>query len=297
MLSLLGGKPTLSLEQTMSLLRWTARTLPLVTGFIAITSSSAAADQPLFTWAGTVDREVYIVMHGNDISTQGRDANLPYRARVNSAIPRGRGDVEVRVEEGRGNVAVIEQPSARNGYQTVIRVQDPSGGADRYRLTAYWRDNGYFDRDDRDVRDQRDRYEKKEKKDKHGRDQDDYEDRRDDGRRDDGPWDNRNPRAGDIGGPGALRWSGRVDDVAEIRIQGRRVDMITRSGAPLQNVNSDIVGAGLPRRDVRVDVDQRSGRGSVYVVQQPNASNGFTAIIRLEDRRSGAAFYDFSARW
>ena len=279
----------------MSLLRWTARTLPLVTGFIAITSSSAAADQPLFTWAGTVDREVYIVMHGNDISTQGRDANLPYQARVSSAIPRGRGDVEVRVEEGRGNVAVIEQPSASNGYRAVIRVQDPSGGADRYRLTAFWRDNGSVDRNGRDDGDRYDRYDKKdkrEKKSKHEQDRDD-----DDRRYDRGRWDNRNPRADDIGGPGVLRWSGLVDDVAEIRIQGRRVDMITRSGAPLQNVNSDINGAGLPRRDVRVDVDQRSGRGSVYVVQQPNASNGFTAIIRLEDRRSGAAFYDFNARW
>ncbi len=286
----------------MSLLRWTARTLPLVTGFIAVTSSSAAADQPLFTWAGTVDREVYIVLHGTEISTQGRDANLPYRARVSSAVPRGRGDVEVRVQEGRGNVAVIEQPSARNGYQTVIRVQDPSSGADRYRLTAFWRDNGYFDRDNRDnrdERDQRDGYNKKEKKDKHGRDQEYDDDRhdRDKDRHDEGRWDNRNPRADDIGGPGALHWSGRVDDVAEIRIQGRRVDMITRSGAPLQNVNSDIIGAGLPRRDVRVDVDQRSGRGSVYVIQQPNASNEYTAIIRVEDRRAGAAFYDVNARW
>ncbi len=279
----------------MSLLRWTVRTLPLVTGFVAVTSSSAAADQPLFTWAGTVDREVYIVMHGNDISTQGVDAHLPYRARVNSAIPRGRGNVEVRVDEGRGNVAVIEQPSARNGYQTVIRVQDPVGGADRYRLTALWRDNGSFDRNGRDDDDRYDRYDKKEKKEKkgkHGRDRDDDESRYDGGR-----WDNRNPRADDAGGQGALRWSGRVDDVAEVRIQGRRVEMITRSGAPLQNVNSDIVGAGLPRREVQVDVEQRSGRGSVYVVQQPNASNGYTAIIRLEDRRSGAAFYDFNARW
>lgn len=280
----------------MSLLRSAARALPFVTGLLAVTSSSAAAsiaaDQPLFTWAGTVDREVYIVLHGNEISTQGRDANLPYRARVNSAIPRGRGEVEVRVEEGRGNVAVIEQPSARNGYQTVIRVQDPSSGADRYRLTAIWRDNGVYDRNGRDDGDRYDRYDKKEKKDKRHRGEDYEDDRHDNGR-----WDNRNPRADDIGGPGVLHWSGRVDDVAEIRIQGRRVEMITRSGAPLENVNSDIVGAGLPRRDLRVDVDQRTGRGSVYVAQQPNASNGYTAVIRVEDRRSGAAFYDFNARW
>ena len=131
----------------MTLIRSTLRTLPVLTGLFALTATTAAADQPLFTFAGRVDREVYIVLRGNEISTQGVDANRPYRARVNNAVPRGRGAVDVRVEQGRGNVAVIEQPNARNGYQAVVRIQDPRGGDDDYRLTAIWRDD--------DMRDER----------------------------------------------------------------------------------------------------------------------------------------------
>ncbi len=283
----------------MTVFRSIVRSLPLVTGLVAVASATAAAkDQPLFFFDGRVDRELYIVLRGNDISTQGVDANQPYRARVNNAIPRGRGSVDVRVEEGRGTVAVIEQPNARNGYQAVVRIQDPRGGADQYRLTAIWRDD--------DPRDFRGRDDDRNRDDWRDRDRrDDDRDRRDGNRdhnrdwRDGDAWfdrDRRGPRGG-YGVAGALRWSGRVDDVVEVRIQGRRVEFITRSGKPLRDVNADIVGAGLPRANVRVDVDKRSGRGAVDVVQQPSAANGYTAIIRLEDRRSGADDYDFRARW
>ena len=35
------------------------------------------------------------------------------------------------------------------------------------------------------------------------------------------------------------------------------------------------------------------GRGTVYVAQQPNASNGYTAVIRVRDPQGGYGFYDF----
>ena len=216
------------------------------------------ADRALFTWTGRVDREVLIVVRGRDVSTRGFDARLPNRTRVNSALPRTGANVVVQVNDGRGDVDVIEQPSARNGYQAVLRVRDPRAGADRYRLTAYVDNRG----------------------------DDVY------GRRDDDRGNNRRN-----GGAGALRWSGRVDDVVEIQISGRRVDAITRSGVRASDVNANIRGGGLPNRNVNLHIDQRSGRGSISVVQQPSAWNGYMAIIRINDRRSGAAYYDFAASW
>ena len=272
----------------------------------------AAPDQPLFVWSGTVDREVFIVVRGRDVNTQGRDANLPNRVRVANAMPRSFGELRVNVEEGRGNIGVIEQPSARNGYQAVIRIQDPSGGADRYRLAVYWdgdNRNGNADpgrgrgRDDdwnpgrgHDRDDDKDRGRDKDKgkyKDKdrdRGRDDDRDRDRDRGDDRDRG----RDDRNADHG---ALKWSGRVDDLVEVRIQGRRIDYITRSGARLENVNSDIDGNGLPRRTVDVQLVRRDGRGKIEVVQQPNPRNDFTAVIRVYDPRGGAANYDFVARW
>jgi hypothetical protein len=247
---------------------------------VASRASVGRADRALFTWTGRVDREVLIVVRGRDVRTRGFDASLPNRARVTSALPRNSGSVLVRLNDGRGDVDVIEQPSARNGYQAVLRVRDPRGGADNYRITAYWDDrNGYDDRYDR-------------------RDRDDVYDRRDNDRGKighGGGWG----RGGNTqyGGGGSLNWSGRVDDVVEIQIAGRRADAITRSGIRVSDVNSNMRGGGLPNRNVNLRIDQRSGRGSIAVVQQPSSWNGYTAIIRINDSRSGAAYYDFTAYW
>lgn len=268
---------------------------------------AAPFDRQLFTWTGRVDREVYITMRGRDVRTGGVDAGLPNRARINEALPRNRGDVEVRLLDGRGDVDVVEQPSARNGYATVIRIRDPRGGADSYRVTAYWIDDErYDDRDTRD-RDRRDR-------DRGDRDNcapnnngrgwgwglgrggrnGDCDDRR--GRGSDTRNDRRDDRGNDLG-RGSLRWSGRVDDVVELRINGRRVETITRSGRRVEEVNSNLRGAGLPNRDVTVTVDYGGGRGNVQVVQQPTAWNGYTAVIRINDPQGGSSYYDISAYW
>ncbi len=291
----------------MTVLRRTFVAVPVFTALCTVTALSASALQPtvlvaptvvssmsvapsafdrdrfagpeLFTWTGTVDRDVYIVVRGRDVTTRGPDRDLPYRARVANTIPRGNGQLVLNVEEGRGNVGVIEQPNARNGWQAVIRIQDTRGGANRYRLSAYWDD---FDRRDRD-RDRNDRDRDR------GRDRD-RDDRDRDNRDRDDRWGNGRDR-------GQLQWSGRVDDLVEIRLQGRRVDYITRSGALVSGVRSDIDGAGLPRRNVDVALFTQTGRGELRVVQQPNARNGYTAVISIYDPRGGASFYDFTARW
>lgn len=300
-------------RSTSSRVRRSLITVPVIAGlFIAAPQAGATtapsadhprADRALFTWTGRVDREVLIVVRGRDVSTRGFDAGLPSRTRVNSALPRTSANVVVELNDGRGDVDVIEQPSARNGYQAVLRVRDPRAGADTYRFTAYVDDRGYDDRDGRNGGD-------------------DVYDRRDDDRRDKGNkgngggWGRGGRRDGEPfpgngrgngrdnggnnnqnGGAGSLNWSGRVDDVVEIQISGRRVDAITRSGVGVSEVNSNIRGGGLPNRNVNLRVDQRSGRGSIAVIQQPSAWNGYTAIIRINDSRSGAAYYDFSAYW
>jgi hypothetical protein len=287
----------------------------LATVVAANVAHAAPIDRQLFTWTGRVDREVYITMRGRDVRTTGPDANLPNRARVNDPLPRGRGDVLVRMADGRGSVDVVEQPSARNGYTTTIRIRDPRSGADNYRVLAYWSGDDRFDsrRDDRD--DRSDRNDRRDD-DRWGRNDDcgpnnngrgggwgrggrqdcDYRPGNGNGNRD------RDNRGGydDRGGnntSGALRWSGRVDDVVEIRISGRRVDAITRSGNRVDDVNSNIRGSGLPSRDVTLTLDRNAGRGSVQIIQQPSAWNGYTAVIRIYDPQGGASFYDFSAFW
>ena len=313
----------------MTLLRSTRRFVPTL--FTALSLAGAAGteahaapvDRQLFTWTGRVDREVYITMRGRDIRTSGVDAGLPNRARVNQSLPRDRGDVQVRLLDGRGEVRVVEQPSARNGYATTIRISDPRGGADSYRVAAYWSDGDWYDDRydrDRDRRDrdrdrerdrERERERERERDRERDRNRDDRYDRDDCGANNNGRgwgWGrggrdrncddrNRGDDRSDRGnaGSGSLRWSGRVDDVVELRINGRRVEAITRSGRRVEDVNSNIRGAGLPNRDLTVTIDRNSGRGSVQVVQQPAAWNNYTAVIRIYDPQGGASFYDFNA--
>ena len=234
----------------------------------------------------------------------GRGIRLPKCAQgQREALPRQEGQLGVHMQNGRGDVAVLQQPSARNDYTALVRVRDPRGGQDNYRLLVTWLSSGnaWDPRGDDRDRDNRDR-------DNRGRDRNDDWDRgrgndrdRDDdwgrgregGRGNDG-WDNRGRGNRDAG---SLSWRGEVDDVVDIRIQGRRVEYITRSGKRLRDERLDVRGNGLPRRPVQLELNVSRGRGSVVVMQQPNPRNGYTTVIRVVDKRSGYGDYDFDLRW
>lgn len=258
-----------------------------VTGgsLLALIATPARADgRTLFTWSGTVDREAIIVMRGAFLETQGDgfEAFREARFRVTEALPRANGSVSIARADGRGDVEVIEQPSLFNGYSTRIRVRDRQRGAYQYRLVVTWRGAGDFDRGGRDDDDRRG----------NGR----WGGARDD-RADDWRTDRRRDEFGGRRDAGALRWSGAVDDVAEIRIRGRRVDFIARSGRQLYNVRYDVRGAGMPDYAVPLDLRRYSGRGNVYVAQYPRDWNNWTTVIRIDDKRGGADGYDFDLRW
>ena len=260
--------------------------LPLSAAALAVSASSLFAQgRPLFDWSGRVDREVRITMHGRDARTQMAERSPFQRSRLNveTALPQRDGRVTVRVQDGRGDVDVIQQPTARNDYTTIVRVVDRSSGADNYRLSAYWMPDEYGngtwnDRDGYPNRPDRDR---------------------DD--RDNGNWGRGNGGYGGWYGRGydrnLVRWTGDVDDALEIRIQGDRIDYRTLSGKAVRHVRADFVNGGLPRNDVQVFVTDQTGRGSVSVVQQPSSWNNYTAVIRVYDPRSGYGAYSFDLGW
>ena len=283
-------------------------TLPLSVAVLAVSASSLFAQgRPLFDWSGRVDREARIVMRGRDARLQTNE-RVPFqrsRLDVATALPERDGRVSVRVQDGRGNVDVVQQPSARNDYTAIVRIVDRSGGADNYRVTAYWMPDEYGNgtwnnRDEYPTRPRRDRG-----------DRDDRDNRNDRDNRGNGGYGNGGYGNGGYGNGGygnggygngssarnALRWSGDVDDAVEIRIQGDRVEYRTLSGKSLRNVRADLVRGGLPRSDVQVFVTDQTGRGSVSVVQQPSSYNNYTTVIRVYDPRPGYGTYDFDVSW
>jgi hypothetical protein len=97
-------------------------------------------------------------------------------------------------------------------------------------------------------------------------------------------------------GSGTMTWRGRVDDYVELNIQGNRVRSREREGS--QTLNEQVSFSNpLPRANVTVSVRKRNGRGRVSVVQQPNQSNNYTAIVKIDDDKGGADDYEIEMEW
>ncbi len=279
----------------MSRQRWIQRSIPLAAvALVGAAPMVLAQGQELFEWNGRVDREVQITMRGSSLRTFDVGQTEPgrERSRAFSALPRQDGQVTVQVLNGRGNVDVIQQPSAQNGYATTVRIQDPRGGADNYRLVAYWQNysNGEYigrnrgrargrDRDNNGVYDNRNR--------------DDIYRGRD--TRDNGGYNNG--QYGQYGNQTALHWSGNVDDELEIRIQNGQVNYRTVRGAQPTSIRADAGNLNMPRSNGTLNVVQNQGRGSVSVIQQPSQWNGYTTVIRIKDPQGGYGYYDFNLIW
>jgi hypothetical protein len=249
----------------------------------------------LFEWNGRVDREIQVVMRGNNLWTNevGQTESPRARTRTYSRLPNQDGQVVVRVLNGRGNVDVIQQPTRQNDYTTVVRLVDGRSGSDDYRLVAYWQ--GYANGDVYGGGSSNNRgrgVARGHDKNRNGIDDRDERrrnrDARDDDDRDRDVYNNR--RSSDYE---ALHWSGNVDDDLEISIQNGRVSYRTLRGSQPTNVRANPGTANVSRLG-NLTISQASGRGSVQIVQQPSQWNGYTTVIRIRDPQSGSSWYDFS---
>jgi len=94
----------------------------------------------------------------------------------------------------------------------------------------------------------------------------------------------------------SFHWSGDVDDTATISISGRDVQTSANMKG-VRNERRDFRGGGLPNRPIRVTLREADGRGGVRLIQEPNARNGYRAVVRIVDKQSGQNHYDFTLQW
>ena len=94
----------------------------------------------VYEWNGVVDKEVRIQLRGSRAYVQGMNAadERNSRGRMINSLPLQTGNLVVQRLAGRGDVLVVEQPTSRNNYTATLRIRDPRGGTDRYRIVAYW---------------------------------------------------------------------------------------------------------------------------------------------------------------
>lgn len=96
--------------------------------------------------------------------------------------------------------------------------------------------------------------------------------------------------------PGKVFWRGMVDDKVQLVIKGLTVETKTVSGRAMEAGDFSFT-APLPRDNVKVSALRKDGRGTVAVVQQPDSSNDFTAIVEISDTRGGAADHLIEISW
>jgi hypothetical protein len=97
-------------------------------------------------------------------------------------------------------------------------------------------------------------------------------------------------------GQEVFRWNGPVDREVQIVIRGSELST-RRIGSNESNRARARVTMQLPRRDGQLIVQTLNGRGDVEVIQQPSSQNGYTAVVRIQDPRSGSDNYQLVGYW
>ena len=91
--------------------------------------------------AGQVDGRIRISFRGNQAYAQRISGGEIAGQQVNfgSSLPRRATDVAVNKLRGRGDVNVVERPSAQNNYAAVVEIDDRDSGSDVYEFELNWR--------------------------------------------------------------------------------------------------------------------------------------------------------------
>jgi len=219
-----------------------------------------AQDRLVLTWTGRVDKEVQITIRDTSVTTSivgGAPVTVKH-FRVQDPLPRSAGAVRAELETGRGDVDVIQQPSAANDWAAIVRIRDHSAGKNDYTVRAYWNPQSGEDRYSTAAVEAREK--------------------------------------ADAKPVNTLHWTGSVDREMRIEWRGSDVQSNSVNGEAAREVHSSVSHA-LPQAEVTVEVSVHRGRGDVSVLQQPKASNGYTCIVRIRDPQEGFGPYVFDAKW
>lgn len=87
-----------------------------------------------------------------------------------------------------------------------------------------------------------------------------------------------------------------MDDEIRVRMNTNRASVLQvgnndRANGSVQSVST------MPAQNGIVTVQTLEGRGTVDVIQQPDAPNGYTTVIRVRDPEKGRGTYWVAAYW
>ena len=105
-----------------------------------VQSAYAQRNDGEMTWRGTVDDTIQVIIRNQNARVKHIKGRTYYDDRFdfNGRAPRRNANISVDKKEGRGRVFIFQRPSRRNNYTTIVQVEDPKGGADKYRFNLKW---------------------------------------------------------------------------------------------------------------------------------------------------------------
>jgi hypothetical protein len=98
-------------------------------------------DDGLLRWSGNIDDVTDIIISGRRVQYRTRSGAPVRDARYDlrgAALPNREVDVSIGVQQGRGTVYVVQQPSRSNNYTAIIRVSDQRSGYGAYDFDVVW---------------------------------------------------------------------------------------------------------------------------------------------------------------
>ncbi len=231
------------------------------------------------------------------------------------AIPRTEfSRFEMEQKDGRGEITLLERPTAANDYTAKLRITDTRGGDDRFHARLTWERSGTVAQtapapasnatDGRGSSVLSRHIEDLMKTTQQGETQAQPVNPSTPQALPGSPIPGvelssaeNNPSRYDNSAEGLFEFRGRVDGAVVFRIRGDRVFAEAESGGPVE-VERFSFSQPLPATALAgIDVEQRDGRGEVVLLERPWQGNDFTAVIRVSDPRGGDDRYHFRLQW
>ena len=93
-----------------------------------------------FRWRGSVDGETQLLVRGSSVESRALSGLPASGATYNftSSLPRRGVDVRLEKRKGRGDIAIVQQPSRNNDFTVVVEIRDEKGGAAEYDFELSW---------------------------------------------------------------------------------------------------------------------------------------------------------------
>ena len=98
------------------------------------------AGRMVLRWSGDVDEDLEIQVRPRGVDYRTVSGKVPRGVQSSfTAMPSTASELIIHQTQGRGNIAVVQQPTPENEYTALVRVRDPQAGYGHYSFEVSWR--------------------------------------------------------------------------------------------------------------------------------------------------------------